>query len=139
MTLVFAAAPFSSPSAGVEVTLTLLALPPPSIHSVVSAASVQPAISPGEIVTIFGAHIGTPPLSAQYDGACLYPTTLGNTTVTFNGTAAPLLYVSTDQINLVVPYEVAGRTNADVVVTHALRVSAPFSIPIIDNSPTPMR
>ena len=86
-------------------------------------------------MSIYGANIGTPPVTAQYDGAGLYPTTLGNTTVTFNGAAAPLLYVSTGLINAVVPYAVAGQKTVDVIVTHDSQKSPPLSIPIVDTSP----
>jgi uncharacterized protein (TIGR03437 family) len=136
LTLVFSTvdAPSSSDCLAV-VQLTLFAPPPPAVTSVVSAASLQPAISPGEVVSIFGANIGTPPVSSQYDYTGLFPTTLGNTTVTFGGTPAPLLYVSTTQINAVVPFEVAGQKNVDVVVTHDSVAAPSVAVPIVDTSP----
>ena len=88
-------------------------------------ATLQPSISPGELVSIFGTHLSTPPITTQYDSAGLYPSSLGisrtgtpGTQVTFNGTPAALLYVSQTQINAQVPYEVAGQKNVTVVVTH---------------------
>ncbi len=125
----------SPPYAATFVTLELAPPPPPSVTSLVSAASLQPTVSPGEIVSIFGANIGTPPVSAQYDDTGLYPTALGNTTVTFNGTAAALLFVSTTQINAVVPYEVAGQKTVDVVVTHNFVAAPSVSVPVVDTSP----
>lgn len=107
----------------------------PSVTSVVSSATFQPAISPGELVSIFGANIGTPPQNATFDQTGLYPTTLGNTTVKFNGVAAPLLYVSNNQINTVAPYELAGETTAAVVVTHDLQAAPAFSAPVVATSP----
>jgi uncharacterized protein (TIGR03437 family) len=71
----------------------------------------------------------------QYDDTGLYPTALGNTTVTFNGTAAALLFVSTTQINAVVPYEVAGQKTVDVVVTHNFVAAPSVSVPVVDTSP----
>ena len=121
--------------AGVEVTLTLLPPAPPTVASVVSTASYQPTISPGELVSIFGANIGTPPISSQFGGDGLYPTTLGNTTVAFNGILAPLLYVSTGQINAVVPYGVAGQKTVNVVVTHDSQAAPAFPVTIADTSP----
>ena len=44
-------------------------------------------------------------------------TSLGNVSVTFNGVPAPLTYVSANQVNAVVPYEVAGNTSVSVVVS----------------------
>jgi uncharacterized protein (TIGR03437 family) len=131
----FAVVGQTSPQGGAQVLLSVMPPPPPVVTSLVSAASLQPAISPGEVVSIFGANLGTPPLTAQYSDAGLYPTTLGNTTVTFNGTAAPLLYVSTVQINAVVPFEAAGQKTVNVVVTHDSEASPAFSLPITDTSP----
>ena len=125
----------SPPYANAVVQLSVLPPPPAVITSVVNAASLQPSISPGELVSIFGAHLGTPPISSQYNDSGLYPTSLGNTTVTFNGTSAPLLYVSTTQINAVVPYEVAGQKNVNVVVTHDSQASPAFSLPLMGTSP----
>ncbi|MGI8744102.1 MAG: hypothetical protein ACR2NN_16320 [Bryobacteraceae bacterium] len=137
--------PGQIPCAGLFVDLDLNPQPPPTITSTLSAASLQPAISPGEIVSIFGTHLSTPPVTPQYDSAGLYPMSLGtytpvfgrmgNTTVTFDGIAAPLLYGSTGQINAQVPYEVAGQKTVNVVVTHNSGASPPFPIAIADTSP----
>jgi len=37
--------------------------------------------------------------------------------VTFDGNLAPLTFVNGTQINAIVPYEMAGRANANVVVS----------------------
>jgi uncharacterized protein (TIGR03437 family) len=115
--------------------LVVMPPPPPAVTSVVSAASLRPAISPGEVVSIFGANLGTPPVAASYGDIGLYPSALGNTTVTFNGIPTPLLYVSPGQINAVVPFEVTGRQTVDIVVTHDSQASPTFSMPITDTSP----
>jgi uncharacterized protein (TIGR03437 family) len=131
----FASPGQSPPYGGPIVDLTVMLPSPPTVTSVVSSASLQPAVSPGEIVSIFGTNVGTPPVTAQYEDTGTYPTSLGNTTVTFNGTLAPLLYVSTGQINAVVPFEVAGQKTVNVVVTHDSQASPAFSLPITDTSP----
>lgn len=118
-----------------EVQLTVAPPPPPTVSSVVSAASLQPQISPGELISIFGANIGTPPISGQYNDAGLYPASLGNTSVTIGGKPAPLLFVSTTQINAVVPFEVAGQKTVDVVVTHDDVAAPTVSVPIADTAP----
>jgi uncharacterized protein (TIGR03437 family) len=46
------------------------------------------------------------------------PTTLGGVRVLINGTAAPLLYASDQQINAVVPYGVAGLSTAQIQVVN---------------------
>ena len=137
--LLFAPAAQPSSTATVAVTLSLRGGGLPSIASVVGAASLQPTISPGEIVSIFGSHLSTPPLKAKVSGAGLFPTALGNTIVTFNGINAPLLYVSQGQINCVVPYGVAGAKTVEIVVARIPNPSAlsspPFTLPLQSTSP----
>jgi trimeric autotransporter adhesin len=136
LTLQFGTPNQTSPPYGTAIVkLNLIGPQPPTVTATVSAASLQPAISPGQIVSIFGTHLSTPPITAQFDSAGLYPASLGNTRVTFNGVAAPLLYVSTTQINAQVPYEVAGQKSVNVVITHNAAASPPFSMPILDTSP----
>jgi uncharacterized protein (TIGR03437 family) len=118
-----------------HITITILPSAPPTITSVTSAASLQPFISPGTPVTIRGTLLGTQPLTAQYGADGLYPTGLGNTSVTFGGVPAPLLYVSADRIDTSVPYEVAGQKTVNVVVTHKAQSSPAFSMPLMDTSP----
>jgi uncharacterized protein (TIGR03437 family) len=54
--------------------------------------------------------------------------------VTFNGIAAPILYVTPELINVLVPYTLAGQKAAEVVVSHAQQRSAAFSVPVADTS-----
>jgi len=79
--------------------------------AVTSAASYQIGpVSPGEIVSIFGNGIGpAEPAYLQLDESGRVKKSLGGVVVRFSGTAAPLTYVSSTQINAVVPYDVAGR------------------------------
>ena len=135
----------SAPNAGfatviVDLFITLPA--PPAVTSILNAASLQPGVSPGGIVTIFGQNLGPPggavggAVSRYGDPAHLYfPNLLGNTKVTFNGVVAPLLYVNATQINAVVPYEAAGLSSAEVVVSHSFVAAPAYTTPIIDTSP----
>jgi uncharacterized protein (TIGR03437 family) len=128
--------PPSTPPVVVRVTITTP--DPPVIRSVVNAASLAPVITPGAVVLIRGTSLG-PNISARLDQTGLYSTTLGNTTVTFNGIAAPLLSVSPTVIQAVAPYGIAGQRAAQVVVTHYPQStvgqdSTPFSVPVADTS-----
>ncbi len=134
-TVQFAPPGQSPPYANAVVELLVMPPPPPVVTSILNSASLQSSISPGALVSIFGANLGTPPISSHFNDSGLYPTTLGNTTVTFNGTVAPLLYVSTVQINAVVPYEVSGQKTVNVVVTHDSVASPAFSLPLTPTSP----
>jgi len=82
-------------------------LGPPSLQSdgTVNGATFTRniAIAPGGIVTIFGSNFATAPVAAS---GAPYPTVLGDTSVTFNGIAAPLFYVSAGQINVQAPFEI---------------------------------
>ncbi|MGA2270522.1 MAG: SBBP repeat-containing protein [Bryobacteraceae bacterium] len=93
---------------------------PPQIDAgcVVNGASFQAgAVAPGEIVSLFGSGLGP----ASGIGAVLaqgrLTTQLAGASVTFDGVPAPLLYVSANQINAIVPFEVAGKSSTQIVAT----------------------
>ena len=92
-----------------------IALPGPATSSagILNAASSLPAIAPGALIAIFGSNLATS--TAQFSAAPL-PLSLGTTSVSINGTPAPLLYVSSGQVNAQVPYETKVGT-AKLVVT----------------------
>jgi uncharacterized protein (TIGR03437 family) len=124
----------------VSVTLVVSPAGTPVVLSITSGASLQPgAVSPGEIVTIFGNGIGPlpPATSASFTPTAsdTVPTTLANITVTFNNVAAPLIFVSQDQINAIVPYEVAGQPGVPVVVQNNGTTSAAFTVPVVATAP----
>jgi uncharacterized protein (TIGR03437 family) len=62
------------------------------------------------------------------------PTALGGTTVTINGTPAPILYTHADQTNVIVPWGATGTT-ANIVVTQGTTVSQTLSIPMAAAAP----
>jgi len=93
----------------------------PGVSAVVNAASfVGGAISPGEILSIFGSGFNSDVQAAQ---------------VTFDGTAAPLLYVSPGQINAVAPYEIAGKASTQMQVSIGGVASAVQTIPVVASAP----
>jgi uncharacterized protein (TIGR03437 family) len=76
------------------------------------------AVAPGEIVSLFGNSLG--PSQGVQSGATLqnpFPTQSGGAEVIFDGTPAPLLWVQDSQINLAVPWSVAGPTT-QICVTY---------------------
>jgi len=61
-------------------------------------------IAPGELISIYGPHIGpAAPAQATFDAAGFLPTTLGGVSVTIAGVPAPLSYASDSRIDAVVP------------------------------------
>ncbi len=90
----------------------------PLVTGVVNAASyASGSVAPGEIVALFGSGMGPATLATQQP-TDRYGTTLSGVQVTFNGIAAPLLYVSATQIGAVVPYGVSGSASASVQVVY---------------------
>jgi uncharacterized protein (TIGR03437 family) len=85
--------------------------------AVVSAASYQPgvAVAPDSLASIFGVNLAGSTASATLDLSGQLPTQLAGTSVEVNGEAASLLYVSSSQINFVVPADAATGT-ANVLV-----------------------
>jgi hypothetical protein len=112
-------------SASITVTLTVTA-PLPTIKGVTNAASYATgAVSPGELVTIFGTAIGpATAASATTDPATgKLATTIGGVQVLFNGTAAPMIYASSTQVSAVVPYEMAPAASPSVWIKYAGQAS----------------
>jgi uncharacterized protein (TIGR03437 family) len=110
-----------------------LPAPKPVIAAVGNAASYnQHAISPGELVVIFGTNLGPKVLAGPQlteDGNFLAQST-GNVRVLFNGFIAPMVYSSATQVSAVVPYEAALSPNAAVQVEVQGVRSDPFMIPV---------
>ena len=94
---------------------------PPAFSAIVNAASgaVGP-ISPGEIVSLFGANMG-PASGVAFDQTIT--TSLAGVQVMFGSLPAPLTYVSATQINAVVPYGLAGTALTQVQVQYQTQTS----------------
>ena len=104
---------------------------------VVNAASFLPGpVAPGEIVTIFGSGIGpVQKVDARLNSSGLVDTAIGDTKVFFDGVAAPLFYVQSNQINAQVPYEVAGKASAVLQVQYQNALTPPVELPVADSFP----
>jgi uncharacterized protein (TIGR03437 family) len=97
-----------------------------SISGVVNAASYQPALAPGSIVSIFGSGLSPSTMTAATAHLTSF---LGSVNVYFNGIAAPLFYASPGQINAQVPYGLApGNLNIEVDGVAVVRQSATLSV-----------
>lgn len=109
----------------------------PLVTSSVNAASfLGGGVAPGEIVTLLGQNIGpaTPAgLVVSADGKVA--TMIGGVQVLFEGTPAPLLYASATQINAIVPYEVAGKSEATVQVQFGGQTIPVGAIPVVPAAP----
>jgi uncharacterized protein (TIGR03118 family) len=110
---------------------------PAAITSVENGASnLTGSVAPGEIVTLLGGTLGPSPLVAgKFPATGTLGTSLAGTSVTFNGTAAPIIYASSGQTAVLVPYAVAGSQTADVVVKFQNQTTASFQVQVAATSP----
>ena len=108
----------------------------PSIGAVTSAASNVPgAISPGEILVLYGSGIGPKYLArARVNGQGLITTQLPSTSIVLNGYPAPLLYATATQVGAAVPYEVSG-SNVQVAAHFHDQTSAVTTLELVDSAP----
>jgi uncharacterized protein (TIGR03437 family) len=122
--------------ATVSVTLTVVAVPIPVVSAIINAASFTTGgIAPGEIISIFGTGIGpATPAGGQISNGTLTSIT-GNTRVLFDGVAAPVLFASAIQTNVIVPYGVSGRTSSIVQVEYLGVLSAAATYTVVATSP----
>lgn len=104
----------------VTITGTVVTQPTFNLTSVVNSARDDSfgAVSPGELVSIYGVALG--PTQAVSASSTPVPTTLGGTTVTFDGVAAPILYSSSLQLNVQAPFALQPGT----LTTLQVRTSA---------------
>jgi uncharacterized protein (TIGR03437 family) len=87
-----------------------------------NSSGVGSQLAPGEIIYIKGSGLGP---GNGVSGP--YGTALAGVEVTFNSVPGTLLYVSSTQIDVVVPYEVAGAATTSMIVTYQGAQSAPLS------------
>jgi uncharacterized protein (TIGR03437 family) len=105
--------------------------------TVVNAISLrQGAVAPGEIAAIFGTGLGPETaMTGVLDADAVLPGTLGGVEVRFAGTLAPIFYAQSGQLNVQVPYTVAGIDAASVEVRYQEKVVGTASVPIAPSAP----
>ena len=120
----------------------LLAIPF-SIGAVANAASNQSFVPPisgsgssaasiaaGEIVVLAGNGLGPANLTVNTPSAKgVFGTQLAGTTVSFNGTPAPIVYTSSAYVAAIVPYEIFGQQSVPVTVTYNGVTTAVSTLP----------
>jgi uncharacterized protein (TIGR03437 family) len=102
---------------------------------IVNTASYSPftsGVSPGDFVLLFGSNLG--PSTLQDASSLPLPTTLDNVKVLVNNVPAPISYVRSDQIAVIVPFEttasvaqfqVINNGQASNVVTEFVNLTTP--------------
>jgi len=119
------------------VTVTAPSRPAFTAASVANGASYAAgAISPGMILTVFGSGLGPAGLEPlRLNSGGFVQKALEGTKVLFDGITAPMLYTSRGQIAAVVPYGVAGRSSASMVVEYKGIRSNPVAVPVVAAAP----
>jgi beta-glucosidase len=112
------------------------AQPAPSINAggIVNAASSTPgaAVAPGSIASVYGNFLLSTP--AAPSGVPL-PTSLGGLSLAFGAVDAPLFYASGTQVNLQIPWEMTGPSQAPLTATLAGQKSAPQTVNLAPFAP----
>ena len=100
---------------------------------IVDAASYGPVLAPGSIAAIFGSFpVGSPAEAASLP----LPTSLSQVSVRAGaGGAAPLFYVSSSQINVQIPWDLAGQSQAAMTVMASGQTSAPQTVALASFAP----
>jgi uncharacterized protein (TIGR03437 family) len=119
----------------VNVTYTVTAIPTPTVTFVRNAGSgaIMP-IAPGEIISIFGTNLG-PATPVTTNTSQDFPGTLSDTQVLFDNIPGAMWYTSATQINVIVPYEIAGRTSSQMQVVYKNTTSSSLNLQVAVAAP----
>ena len=118
-----------------------VALPSPSVPlpilSIVNSISLMVGpVAPGEVVTIFGTGLGPATgVVGTFDDTGKLATAAGGTQVLFDGVAAPVFYAQASQVNVQVPYTLAGAQSTDVEVHYNGQVIGALTLPVVAAAP----
>jgi uncharacterized protein (TIGR03437 family) len=107
----------------------------PLVTQAGSAVRLSPSqISPGELIQIRGLALG-PANAIQYDPSVGPSTTLGQTTVFFDGVAAPLVSVSNTSVLALAPATLAPDGSTNLVLQDDGVSSDPRAVPVVAADP----
>jgi uncharacterized protein (TIGR03437 family) len=88
------------------------------------------AIAPGEVVRILGKRMGPSAITTGVIASGVLAGGVGGVQVTFDGIPAPLLSVSAQEIDLITPFELAGKSAATVQIQYNGAKSNPVQIAV---------
>jgi trimeric autotransporter adhesin len=125
----------------VPVSLILVAAATPAPVSIFNSATgaLGTGIAPGELITLKGINLG-PSTPAGGTSFSVSPngtvnSTLAGVQVMFGNVAGTPTYVSSTQINVVVPWEISGQNSTNIVVMVNGAQSAPISENVVTVAP----
>jgi uncharacterized protein (TIGR03437 family) len=105
--------------------------------SAVSAASLSPGpVAPGEIIVLFGAGLGpVSGVAGALDSTGKLANVLSGAEVRFDGVPAPVFYAQYGQINVQVPYTVAGNGVTHVQALYQGSPSGSLDLVVVSAAP----
>jgi uncharacterized protein (TIGR03437 family) len=118
---------------GVIYRLSVGSQPAPSINSggILNAASYAASVAPGSIAVVYGSFLLS---STSAAGVLPLPESLSGLSMQFTGgSQAPLFYASGGQVNIQVPWELAGQTQ--LTVSSSGQTSAPQDLTLATFAP----
>jgi uncharacterized protein (TIGR03437 family) len=99
---------------------------------IVNAASGAPVIAPGAFIAIYGANMGGGVTTAS---KVPFPTSLGTTQVFLGGQSLPLFFTSAQQIDAIVPYDIAANSSQQLIVQTGDALSQPEPVTVAAAQP----
>jgi len=124
------------PGYGVAFVRLAQAQPQISAGGIVNSATYAGGgVAPGELVDIFGQNLGPAAGLSSQASAGVVPNALSGVRVWFDGIAAPVLYASAGQLNVVAPYAIASETSTSVRVEYLGAFSPAVSVPVLAAQP----
>jgi len=110
------------------------AVAPPKITAVVNAADGKLPVAPGGLISVYGQQMAPVNIATK---EIPLPTALGESCLTVNGVAVPVLFVSGQQINGQLPFNVDG--NAQMTLHTPGGISDNFNFSILPAAPAVFR
>jgi uncharacterized protein (TIGR03437 family) len=105
--------------------------------SAVNAASLLPGpVAPGELIVLFGAGLGPQSgVAGALDSTGMLANLLSGAEVRFDGVPAPMFYAQFGQLNVQVPYTVAGNAATHVQALYQGSPSGSLDLAVVDAAP----
>ena len=103
---------------------------------IVNAATFQEqSLSPGQIVSVFGLAVGPLDDAALQIRGGRVVSRLGGTRVLFDGVPGAVIFASANQVNVVAPYSLAGKTSTQIQVERAGGWSNTLTVDVAPSGP----
>jgi uncharacterized protein (TIGR03437 family) len=120
-----------NPSAGGGLSNTLNVdtggAPEVTVAGITSVAVPGSPLVPGSVAAVYGRNLAGKPVQAG-SAATPLPYTLGGVLIELNGVPAPLFFVSPNQINFQVPWDLQGHSRATFQLYNGTQASAPLTV-----------